>query len=405
LFAISVTTPKKSDSKASFGMSLNSALCKVTYCNDGRRIMTATQDKTSLPSTPADNPVFWEAVTKRDPAFDGQFFYSVKTTGVFCRPSCAARLANPKNVAFHANVVAAQDCGFRACKRCKPDQASQTVHLAQSVEKACRFIEANETMPSLADLASHVGLSAHHFHRVFKTTTGLTPRAYALAHRNTRLHSQLPQSGSVTEAIYDAGFSSSSRFYETSSQMLGMKPRAFKRGGEGMVIQFALAQCSLGSILIATTKIGVCAILLGDTPEPLLVDLQDRFPNAELRGDEPNFEASVAHVIALVEQPRLGHELPVDVRGTAFQRRVWQALTNIPVGTTKSYSEIADDIGEPRAARAVAQACGANPLAVAIPCHRVVRNNGDLSGYRWGVSRKEAILAREKPLASMESVA
>src|SRR5690606_17699959 len=244
-------------------------------------------------------------------------------------------------------------------------------------------------------LAADAGLSPFHFHRIFKATTGVTPREYAEAHRAGRVRAELARARSVTEAIYDAGFNSNSRFYERADRVLGMKPASFRDGGAGTSIRFAVGQCSLGAILVAQSERGVCAILLGDDAERLVHDLQDRFPKARMLGGDGAFEAVVAMVVGMVEQPALGLNLPLDVRGTAFQQRVWQALQQVPPGETVTYSAIAERIGAPRAVRAVARACAANPLAVAIPCHRVVRRDGDLSGYRWGIDRKRMLLDRE----------
>jgi AraC family transcriptional regulator of adaptative response/methylated-DNA-[protein]-cysteine methyltransferase len=332
-------------------------------------------------------------VLARDPA--AAFFYSVKTTGVYSRPSCAARQARPENVAFHPTREAAERAGFRACKRCRPGQPSLAEEHAQRVARLCREIEAAEQPLTLEALARRAGLSAYHLHRVFKAVTGVTPRAYAAAQRAKRVREALDRSGSVTEAIYDAGYSSSGRFYADVNPGLGMTPTRFRAGGAGTDIRFAIGECSLGAILVAASEKGVCAILLGEDPEALAHDLERRFPRANLIGADPAFEARVAQVVGLVERPGQGAALPLDVRGTAFQRRVWQALREIPAGTTRSYAEVARAIGAPRAVRAVAQACGANPLAVAIPCHRVVRNDGALAGYRWGVERKRALLDRE----------
>ena len=337
----------------------------------------------------------WAAVLAKDSQADGAFVYSVRTTGVYCRPNCAARPARRENVAFHDSIEAAQAAGFRPCKRCKPDQASLAERNALAVAKACRMIEETEEIPSLDDLAAQAEMSPFHFHRVFKGVTGLTPAAYARAQRAERVRQALPASRTVTEAIYDAGFNSGGRFYEASGKVLGMTPSRFRAGGALATIRFAVGECSLGSILVAATDKGVCAILLGDDPELLVRDLQDRFDRAELIGGDAEFEGLVAQVVGLVEQPRLGHDLPLDVRGTAFQQRVWQALQEIPAGETASYAQVAERIGRPSAVRAVAQACAANALAVAIPCHRVVRNDGALSGYRWGVERKRALLERE----------
>jgi AraC family transcriptional regulator, regulatory protein of adaptative response / methylated-DNA-[protein]-cysteine methyltransferase len=337
----------------------------------------------------------WAAVVARDRGADGTFYYSVATTGVYCRPSCGSRRPNPRNVRFYETTAEAARAGFRPCRRCRPDRPPlEQVHAAR-VAEACRLIETAEKTPALAALAKRAGLSPYHFHRVFKATTGVTPKAYAAAHRAKRVRDELTGSRTVTEAIYDAGFNSASRFYETSGQFLGMTPTDFRAGGADMEIRFAVGQCALGSVLVAQSARGVCAILLGDDPDALVRDLQDRFPRATLLGGEAAFEQTVARVIAFVEAPARGLDLPLDVRGTAFQQRVWAALRQIPAGSTASYAEIASRIGAPNGSRAVAQACGANPLAVAIPCHRVVRTDGSLSGYRWGVQRKQDLLARE----------
>lgn len=337
----------------------------------------------------------WASVVARDPGADGTFYYSVKTTGVYCHPSCAARRARPENVRFHTTREEAEKAGLRPCKRCKPNQLSLVKQYAAKVTKACRLIEESEKAPSLEELANHAGMSTYHFHRVFKTITGLTPREYAVAHRAKRVRNELGRSGTVTEAIYDAGYSSNGRFYETSNEVLGMTPSNYRAGGASTEIRFAVGECSLGSILVAQSERGVCAILLGDDPGKLVRDLQDRFPRANLIGGDAEFERLVSKVVGFIEAPALGLDLPLDIRGTAFQQRVWQALREIPAGSTASYADIADRIGAPNSVRAVAQACAANALAVAIPCHRVVRNDGALSGYRWGVDRKRALLKRE----------
>lgn len=336
----------------------------------------------------------WQQVVSRDAGAD--FFYSVKTTGIYCRPSCAARLANPKNVRFHATTADAEEAGFRACKRCRPNEPVDARGHAAKIADACRLIETSDTIPSLASLAGEAGLSPHHFHRLFKASTGVTPRAYATAHRARRLRESLGQSERVTDAIYEAGFGSGSRFYEKADAILGMTAGSFRDGGFGNDIRFAVGESSLGPILVAASGRGVCAILMGDNPEDLVRDLQDRFPKAQLIGGDTVFENVVAKVVGMVEAPQLGLGLPLDVRGTAFQQRVWQALMRLPAGTTATYADIAQAIGRPKAVRAVAQACGANALAVAIPCHRVVRTDGSLSGYRWGVERKRVLLDREK---------
>jgi AraC family transcriptional regulator of adaptative response/methylated-DNA-[protein]-cysteine methyltransferase len=357
--------------------------------------MHAMSVSASLDSAFVSDADRWAAVERRDRRADGQFFYSVGTTGVYCRPSCAARLARRENVAFHASTAAAERAGFRPCKRCRPNEAPLEQRHADAVARACRLIETAEQQPSLDELARSVALSRYHFHRVFKSITGLTPKAYADAHRDAHVRAALPRMDSVTDAIYEAGFNSSGRFYRTSARSLGMAPRAYRAGGAGTTIRFAVGECSLGSILVAATDQGICSITLGDDPNELVRDLERRFARSKLIGGDAAFERWVAAVIGFVEAPQRGLDLPLDVRGTAFQRRVWRALTEIPIGSTKSYADIARALGEPKATRAVAQACAANPLAVAIPCHRVVRKDGALSGYRWGVERKRALLERE----------
>jgi AraC family transcriptional regulator of adaptative response/methylated-DNA-[protein]-cysteine methyltransferase len=337
----------------------------------------------------------WAAVQARDADADGSFVYSVRTTGVYCRPSCPARAARPENVAFHATAAEAERAGFRACLRCKPDQPPRVDRQTALVADLCRVIETAEQPPNLQQLAQHAEMSPHHLHRVFKSVTGLTPKAYANAHRARRVREEMDRTGTVTEAIFGAGYNSGGRFYADADQLLGMTPTRYRAGGAGAEIRFAIGQCSLGAILVARSDRGVCAILIGDEPDVLLRDLQDRFAQASLVGGDAGFERWVAQVIGFVEAPRMGLHLPLDVRGTAFQQRVWQALRDIPSGQTASYTEIAERIGAPKAVRAVAQACAANALAVAIPCHRVVRSDGGLSGYRWGVERKRALLERE----------
>ncbi len=337
----------------------------------------------------------WASIVARDARMDGTFYYSVRTTGVYCRPSCAARRAHPENIQFHATHADAESAGFRPCQRCKPDQPSLLEQHAAKIAQACRSIEQAEQAPNLETLAARAGISPYHFHRVFKAITGLTPKAYASAHRARRIRDQLAHSGSVTDAIYDAGYNSNGRFYAESGALLGMTPSRWRAGGADIAIRFAVGECSLGAILVATTDRGICTILLGDDPDALVRDLQDQFPKAELIGADASFEQLVAQVVGFIEAPGIGLDLPLDVRGTAFQQRVWQALREIPTGSTASYSEIAARIDAPKSVRAVAGACAANNLAVAIPCHRVVRHDGTLSGYRWGVERKRALLTRE----------
>jgi AraC family transcriptional regulator of adaptative response/methylated-DNA-[protein]-cysteine methyltransferase len=342
----------------------------------------------------ADDPR-WARIVARDKTADGRFWYSVSTTGVYCRPSCPSRTANPRNVRFHDTLESAKAMGFRPCKRCNPDGLSTGDENAALVIKACKIIELSEEEPSLDELAKALGRSPSHFHRIFKSCTGLTPKDYAAAHRTAKIQQQLASGDSVTEAIYDAGFNSSSRFYEKSNDLLGMKPSQYRTGGMNEEIRFAVGQSSLGAVLIASTRKGVASIFLGDDPGELVRNLQDRFPKAHLIGGDDEYAALAAKVIAFVETPEIGLDLPIDVRGTAFQRRVWRALQEIPIGETASYAEIAQRIGAPTAARAVAGACAANKLAVVVPCHRVIRNDGALSGYAWGIDRKRRLLDRE----------
>jgi AraC family transcriptional regulator of adaptative response/methylated-DNA-[protein]-cysteine methyltransferase len=364
--------------------------------------MTATSPKQQKsPQTAVANDPRWARIVCRDKTADGHFWYSVATTGVYCRPSCPSRTANPKNVQLHNTLDSAKATGFRPCKRCNPDGLSIDSENGALVAQACRLIEESEEEPSLNDLAVSVGRSASYFHRVFKAAMGLTPKHYAAAHRAAKVRQGLESGNSVTEAIYQAGFNSSGRFYEKSTAMLGMTPTRYRGGGVNEQIHFAVGQTTLGAILVASSDKGVASILLGDDPEQLVHDLQDRFPKANLIGADKNYEALVARVVGLVEAPGLGHDLPLDVRGTAFQKRVWQALQEIPVGRTVSYAEVARRIGSPKAIRAVAGACAANNLAVAVPCHRVVRNDGSLSGYAWGVERKRLLLNRESTGAAV----
>ncbi len=346
----------------------------------------------TLPGS-AENDLRWAAILARDP--HGGFFFSVKTTGIFCRPACPARLPKRENIQFYATASEAQRAGFRPCKRCKPNQPPLWEQNAAKIAAACRLIEEAPELPALGDLASRVGLSTYYFHRLFKSITGLTPKAYATANRTNRLRRHLSRGLTVTQAIYDAGYNSNGRFYEEANSLLGMTASNFRAGGVQTNIRFAIGKCSLGAILVAQSERGICAILLGDSANQLKLDLRELFPHANLIVGDKEFADLVARVIAFVENPAPGLDLPLDIRGTAFQQRVWQALRKIPFGKRVSYSELARNIGSPRSTRAVAQACAANTLAVAIPCHRVVRSGGALSGYRWGTDRKQELLKRE----------
>lgn len=341
----------------------------------------------------------WQAVESRDSAATGHFVYAVRTTGIYCHPGCKSRLAKRTNVEFYDTPAAAEAAGYRACKRCTATINARATRHSLLVTRACRLIEASDPAPSLDQLSAQLAVSPFHLHRLFKAETGLTPKAYATAFRARRLREHLEDGQrSVTDAIYDAGYNSNSRFYESADQRLGMRPRQYRAGGAGATIHFALGQCSLGAILVAQSEKGICAILLGDDPEALLHDLQDQFPKARLIGGDSAYERLVAEVVGFVEAPALGLALPLDVQGTAFQERVWQALREVPAGSRVSYTDIAERIGAPKAVRAVAMACAANRIAVAIPCHRVVRRDGDISGYRWGVERKQQLLKRETAL-------
>jgi len=331
----------------------------------------------------------------RDATADGRFVYSVKTTGVYCRPSCAARRARIQNVSFYATCADAERAGFRPCLRCRPNGISPGKEVLDKIATVCRLIESTEERLPLRKLAEYAGWSPYHMQRVFKASTGLSPADYAAAHRGKQVHQSLREESTITDAIYAAGYSSSSRFYEASTGLLGMTPSKYRKGGSGTNIVFATAECWLGSILVARSEYGVCAILLGDDPETLTQQLSAQFPLAKIAGGNAEFEQLVRNVVQLVELPRRAVNLPLDIRGTAFQRRVWQALREIPAGATASYSDISKRLGGQTSPRAVAQACAANRIAVAIPCHRVVGKDDSLAGYQWGLERKRKLLERE----------
>lgn len=338
----------------------------------------------------------WQVIVSRKPEAGIEFVYAVITTGVYCSPHSPTRLPKPENVVFFDNAAQAEAAGYRRSKRADSTREVVEARHARLVAEACRLIETAEQAPSLRGLAQRACMSAFHFHRVFKKITGLTPKAYASASLRSRVRAQLTQSRTITEAVYDAGYNSHSRFYEASQKILGMKPTDYRAGGTNTDIRFAVGESALGAILVAESAKGICAISLGDDPNALVEDFQNRFPNANLIGADPAFEQRVAQVVGFVESPGAGLSLPLDIRGTVFQERVWQALREIPAGATATYTDIAERIGMPNAVRAVANACGANMLAVAIPCHRVVRTDGSLSGYRWGVERKRTLLEREQ---------
>jgi AraC family transcriptional regulator of adaptative response/methylated-DNA-[protein]-cysteine methyltransferase len=338
------------------------------------------------------NATFTQALTARDTTADGTFLYAVKTTGIYCRPSCPARTPLPKNIEFYPTAAAAKAAGYRPCKRCRPDGPPRQDEQAARIAAACRRIAMSETAPPLATLAAEAGCSPFHFHRLFKSVTGVTPKAYAASLRAEKARKFLTTARTVTQAIYEAGHDSSAAFYAAATTHLGMAPATYRKGARGEHIRVATAPCALGHVLVAATAAGICAITLGDDATTLEADLARQFPHATI---EPADATLLTTIVALVEGTAPAQTLPLDIRGTAFQQRVWSALRAIPPGKTASYTQIAETLGAPKAARAVAAACAANRLAVAIPCHRAVRADGDLAGYRWGLPRKRALLTRE----------
>lgn len=337
----------------------------------------------------------WNTVVQRDRSAADDFLYAVKTTGVFCRPGCASRLPRRENVEFFDSCADAERAGYRPCRRCRPGETSPDERLAQTVIRACRRIETAEKAPTLAELATEAGLSPWHFQRVFRERVGLTPKQYARSHQLGRLRDSLHTERSVTEATYASGFGSSSRAHEGARERLAMTPSSYRKGAAGMTIRYGVTACDLGRVGVAVTEHGICAIELGDDAHSVVERLRASFPKARLEEAGAEFADLLDRVVALIETPASGIELPLDIRGTAFQERVWEALRRIPSGATASYAEIARRIGHPRAVRAVAGACAANRLAVAVPCHRAVRSDGGLGGYRWGMARKHDLLGRE----------
>jgi AraC family transcriptional regulator of adaptative response/methylated-DNA-[protein]-cysteine methyltransferase len=342
-----------------------------------------------------DDDLHWQAVLARDAASDAAFVYSVASTGVYCRPTCPSRRPLRRNVRFFMSCDAAEAAGFRACKRCDPRGVSRAAIDAERIAAAAHALS-SDNPPGLAELARRAGLSPFHFHRMFRKATGVTPKVYAEAQREARARQALAGSAKVTDAIYDAGYAAPRRFYERAEAMLGMSPSAFRRGGERTAIAYIVEPTSLGEMLVAHTAKGVCAILIGDAAEPLLEDLRRRFPRAAIAPADENAAATLRDVITALDRPQPGPlPLPLDLQGTLFQQKVWRALQAVPPGSTVSYADLAARLGAPKAMRAVAGACAANPTAIAVPCHRVVRADGTLSGYRWGTERKAALLKRE----------
>jgi AraC family transcriptional regulator, regulatory protein of adaptative response / methylated-DNA-[protein]-cysteine methyltransferase len=347
----------------------------------------------------------WTAVENRDAAADGNFFYGVRTTGVYCRPGCASRRPLRLNTVFFETAQAAEAAGFRSCKRCRPtDESAASRHVA-AIEKACALLRTSETMPSLAELADAACISRFHFHRVFKQITGVTPRDYARSHRLGRLGEKLDSGEPITASIYASGFGSSSRAYEAAPAAFGMTPGKRRRGGSGETIRFVTVPTPLGWALVAATGRGICMTALGDDRESLAAALQQRFPQAQLVAEDAGLKQWADRIVRFITAPEQNLDLPLDIRGTAFQARVWRALQKIPLGKTASYSEIAATLGQPKAVRAVAQACAANKLALIVPCHRVIRSDGELGGYRWGLERKRALLDREHAAVASDEVA
>ncbi|WP_176591597.1 bifunctional DNA-binding transcriptional regulator/O6-methylguanine-DNA methyltransferase Ada [Sphingobium sp. EM0848] len=350
-----------------------------------------TEMKAIEPVTHAmpDADACWDAFLRRDRALDGRFVGAVLTTGIYCKPSCAARHPRRENMIFLVDPEAARAAGFRACLRCRPDEVGRD---RLAVEAAIAFIAAAETPPSLAEIAEHAGYASHHFHRLFKRETGMTPAAYARSLRTERLKSALAEGGSVTAAIYEAGYNAPSRAYADVGQHLGMTPSAWRDGGRGAVIRHAVVPTSLGPALVAGTERGLCRISFDEDES----DLRQRFPKAEILPADEALLGLAAQVARLIDDPAHAPDLPMDVSGTAFQQAIWAALRAIPAGETRSYGEIAAAIGRPGAVRAAGTACGGNNLAVLIPCHRVLRSDGSLGGYAYGTERKQALLERER---------
>jgi AraC family transcriptional regulator of adaptative response/methylated-DNA-[protein]-cysteine methyltransferase len=349
-----------------------------------------------------DFELCWAALKRRDGAAAGKFLYGVRTTGVYCRPGCTSRLPLRKNTVFFETAGEAEAAGLRPCKRCRPTEESAASRHVAAIEKACALLRTSETTPSLAELADAAGISPFHFHRVFKQITGATPRDYARTHRLGRFAEKLEAGQPVTEAIYASGFGSSSRAYEAAPAGLGMTPGARRRGGDGQTIRFVTVETPLGWALVAATKRGICMTALAGDSESLVAALRQRFPAADTIAEDAGLKDWADRIVGFITAPDRNLDLPLDIQGTAFQARVWRALQKIPLGKTASYSEIAAALGQPKAVRAVAQACAANKLALLVPCHRVIRSDGDLGGYRWGLERKRALLARERAAAGGE---
>ncbi len=339
----------------------------------------------------------WEAVLGRDRRYDGMFVYAVRSTGVYCRPSCPSRRPRREMVEFFEQPQQAELAGFRSCRRCRPTELNGERELPQVITRVCRFIDdIIDEGPTLNRLAEVAGVSSFHLQRTFKAALGISPRQYAELKRFLRFKSRLQSGDDVTTAMYEAGFNSPSRLYERSTSSLGMTPSTYRAGGPGQKIRYTLADSWLGRVLIAATDKGVCAVRIGDSDRKLEAMLRDEFEKAEITRDDEELAPYMREIVSAAEGKGVVHEIPLDIRHTAFQWKVWQALRSIKLGETRSYQEVAKAIGEPRAVRAVANACASNPVALVIPCHRVVRTNGNLGGYRWGTERKQRLLAKEQ---------
>jgi AraC family transcriptional regulator of adaptative response/methylated-DNA-[protein]-cysteine methyltransferase len=348
-----------------------------------------------------DEETRWRAVESRDASLNGIVFYGVRSTGIYCKPSCPSRRPRREQVVFFGTSAEAESASFRPCRRCHPRVTYARDAQVELIEKACRLIEAAEQqMPTLAELGAALGVSAYHLQRTFKKIVGVSPRQYAVAHRVNQFKSGIKKGDAVIDAMYDAGYGSSSRLYEQADAELGMTPASYSRAGKGMRINYTVAACELGRVLVATTVRGLCAVRLGDSEEELEAALRAEFSEAEIKRDEAALAGYVETILRHLDGQRTALDLPLDVRATAFQRRVWEELRRIPYGSTRSYGEVAEAIGQPSATRAVARACAANPVAIVTPCHRVVRGDGSLSGYRWGIERKQKLLSEERRIAN-----
>ncbi len=353
-----------------------------------------------------DDQARWQIIAARKKAFDGSFVYGVRSTRIYCRPSCPSRRPRRDQVAFFSTPAAARQSGFRPCRRCRPDSSSAPAPQIARLERVCRYIESNlESTPTLAVLAEHVGVSPAYLQRSFKAALGITPRQYADARRLERFKQEVETGATITGALYGAGYGSTSRLYERSNSQLGMTPATYRKGGLGAHIRYATTSCPLGRLLVAATERGVCAVSLGDDDAVLRNALRAEYPRAHVSRDDEALTGWLDSIVAHLAGQRQELDLPLDIRATAFQRRVWETLRRIPYGETRTYSEMAHELGSPAAARAVGQACASNPVSLLIPCHRAIRADGELGGYRWGVERKRSLLEKERELRSPGSQA